>query len=161
MSNQFFGQQTLAAQYFRPQYIHGTGGTPPVQDARSGYWRLFFMQMQEEALNQYEKHASTERTLAPTSEEPKKTTPPKKAKLPALVELETYEIPNFKRKPIYTQETKIEAQLPTVLSKAMLDADSMYKDFAKYIVAWKQKEKQQAEAANDADMRIRLLLLAA
>lgn len=161
MSNQFFGQQTLTAQYFRPQYLHGAGGTPPVQDEKSGYWRLFFMRMQEEALRQYEKHTSSERTVAPTLEETKKSAPSKKTKLPPLVTLDTYEVPDFKRKPIYTQETKIEAQLPTVVSNAGSKTDSMYKEFARHINAWREKEKQQIEAANDADMRIRFLLLAA
>jgi len=161
VSNQFFGQQTLAAQYFRPQYLHGAGGVPPTQDGRSGYWRLFFMRMQEEALRQYEKHTATERPVAPTLEEPKKPAPSKKAKPPPLVTLETYEAPDFKRKPIYTQETKIEAKLPTVVSRLGLDTEAMYKGFAKHVAAWCEKEKQQIEAANDADMRIRFLLLAA
>ena len=156
---QFFGQQTLAAQYFRPNYLHGAGGT--LQDGRSGYWRLFFMQMQEEALKQYEKHTNTAQTVAPIHEATKKIVTTKKAKLPLLVELEEYEPPNFKRRPIYTQETKIDEQLPMVVSRGISDIGVMYREFSKHIIAWRSKEKQQVEAANDADMRIRLLLLAA
>lgn len=47
----FFGQEFLTAQYFRPNYLHGAGGIPPAPDGHSGYWRLFFYNMQEEALN--------------------------------------------------------------------------------------------------------------
>lgn len=119
------------------------------------------MQMQEEALKQYEKHTNTERPLAPTPEAFKKVVTAKKIKLPPLVELEEYDIPNFKRKPIYTQETKIEAQLPTLLSNTTSELDAMYLGFSKHVIAWRKKEKQQVEAANDADMRIRLLLLGA
>lgn len=57
--SQFFGQQQLAAQYFRPQYLHGAGGVP-VQDGRSGYWRTFYYQLQEEELKKHEQKQGQE-----------------------------------------------------------------------------------------------------
>ncbi len=78
-----------------------------------------------------------------------------------LVQLETYEKPDFKRKAIYTQPTKTGAQLPRVVAAVDWELDTMYKEFAPRIIAWQIQEQQKVEAANDADMRIRLLLLAA
>lgn len=161
MSNQFFGQQTLTAQYFRPQYLHGAGGTP-TQDGKSGYWRLFYYQLQEAELKkeneQKQGQETSERKVEVTQAKPVAA-----AGKPVrqLVQLETYEKPDFKRKAIYTQPTKTEAQLPRVVASVDWELDTMYKEFAPRIIAWQIQEQQKVEAANDADMRIRLLLLAA
>lgn len=44
-----FNNQVFSAQYFPPQYHTLLGGTQ-VQNGRSGYWRLFFHQLQEAEL---------------------------------------------------------------------------------------------------------------
>lgn len=46
---QLFGANYFKPQYFNANYLHGATAVP-AQDGRSGYWRLFFYQMQEEAL---------------------------------------------------------------------------------------------------------------
>ena len=46
---QLFGANYFKPQYFNVNYLHGATAVP-AQDGRSGYWRLFFYQMQEEAL---------------------------------------------------------------------------------------------------------------
>ncbi len=166
MSNQFFGQQTLAAQYFRPQYLHGAGGTPPVQDGKSGYWRLFYYQLQEAELEKDEQEQGKEATegtrqaaeeVAALDTTSKRT----KRKLEPLVKLETFEKPDFKRKQIYSAPSPINTALPVWLLSVDIELAQMYKDFAPRIVAQAVKFKKQVDAANDADHRIRLLLLAA
>lgn len=165
MSNQFFGQQTLAAQYFRPQYLHGAGGTP-IQDGKSGYWRLFYYQLQEAELRKDEQEQGKEApkgTRQAAEEAPPVVTARKriKRKLEPLVKLETFEKPDFKRKQIYSAPTKINTELPVWLLSVDTELAQMYKDFAPRIVAQAVKFKKQADAANDADTCIRLLLLAA
>lgn len=46
---QLFGANYFKPQYFNANYLHGATAVPG-QDGRSGYWKLFFYQMQEEAL---------------------------------------------------------------------------------------------------------------
>lgn len=46
---QLFGANYFKPQYFNANYLHGATAVP-AQDGRSGYWRLFYYQMQEEAL---------------------------------------------------------------------------------------------------------------
>lgn len=57
--NTFFGQDFLKAKFFKPAYLHGAGEAPPTQDGKSGYWRLFFMKMQEEALKKNDKETES------------------------------------------------------------------------------------------------------
>lgn len=165
MSNQFFGQKTLAAQYFRQQYLHGAGGQPE-QDGKSGYWRLFYYQLQEAELKKNEQEQGKEapsgaRQVAEevaTVAHPRKST---KRKLEPLVRLETFEKPEFRRKAIYSNPTKLNTKLPALLLAIDNELAQMYKDFAPRIVAQAVKFNKQVDAANDADLRIRLLLLAA
>lgn len=46
--SQFLQQNLLAAQYFRPNMLHGA--VQSAFEGKSGYWRLFFYNMQEESL---------------------------------------------------------------------------------------------------------------
>lgn len=46
---QLFGANYFKPQYFNAAYLHGATAVP-AQDGKSGYWKLFFYQMQEEAL---------------------------------------------------------------------------------------------------------------
>ena len=45
--SQFFQAGFLKPQYFNAAYLHGAGANPPDQTGRSGYWRLFYTQLQE------------------------------------------------------------------------------------------------------------------
>lgn len=104
----FFGQEFLTAQYFRPNYLHGTGGTPPTQSGRSGYWRLFYTQLQEEALKKDEKTVEHTGSMVVTETVHDKVAAPKKLakkKVPAHVTPEVFvppDLPTFKRTPVYT-----------------------------------------------------------
>lgn len=105
----FFGQEFLQAQYFRPQYLHGAGGTPPTQDGKSGYWRLFFYKMQEEALKTEE--PASEATAQPAEQPRLAKAPKKKARKPYEVKEQAYEpitFPPFIRKAVYTQPSSYE-----------------------------------------------------
>lgn len=163
--SQFFGQQTLAAQYFRPNYLHGAGGTPPTQDGKSGYWRLFYYQLQEAELEKEKLKRAQEQekeTAEGKSEATSKAaTVVQNTKPVKLIPLEVYEKLEFKRKAIYTQPTKIQAKLPAAVKVVDSELGRMYKEFAPRILAWQIQEQQKVEAANDADNRIRLLLLLA
>ena len=46
-----FGSNYFKPQYFNAAYLHGATAVP-AQDGRSGYWRLFYYEMQEEALRE-------------------------------------------------------------------------------------------------------------
>jgi hypothetical protein len=156
--SQFFGQQQLAAQYFRPQYLHGAGGAP-VQDGRSGYWRLFYYQLQEEELKKHEQKQGQEAPEGKSelAEEvaaivPKKPrTKPRVAK-PVIVE----EGPKVHPRPLYQKQPEPFDVAPWL---ATLNAEFR---------AWNLSAQtlhgmlQQRKAANDDEEEIiHLLLLAA
>lgn len=160
--SQFFQQNLLKAQYFRPQYLSGQTD----ETARSGYWRLFYYQLQEAELkkNEQEQGKEAPEGARQVTEEDASVGAPRKRtkrKLESLVKLETFEKPEFKRKQIYSTPTKINTELPGWLLLVDNELVQMYKDFAPRIVAQAVKFKKQVDAANDADLRIRLLLLAA
>lgn len=135
-------------------------------DGRSGYWRLFFTKMQEEALRKKdEKEAETtqaEETVGRVAPVSKGNGRDGKRKAPKPSQVEPQEghvekIPPFRPKPIYsvTPEekwlqfawlTKIEVQNWLLEMRPHLIIDQL---------------RKLKEAANDADYRLRLLLLAA
>ena len=98
-----FHRSSFSPVSFSRAAFAGATSAPEAQDGRSGYWRLFFTKMQEEALRPEEEQK-------PVVDQPKEAVeisveakPAKKKKPPVkLVPLEKYEVPNFKRKPIYS-----------------------------------------------------------
>jgi hypothetical protein len=128
--------------------------------SRSGYWRLFFMQMQEEALKKPELRAEVEKLAKvvdlPPIEEAKSK--PKRKKLEPLVPLETFPALKFERKPIYSAPTPVDVGLPGWLLALQTSTEGWVLEARR---AEEQAKKQQDEAANDSDMRLRILLLAA
>ena len=140
-------------------------GAQAADEARSGYWRLFFTQMQEDALKKRDEDEKPV-TKVETSPEPHvqvKIKPRKK--LEPLVPLETYEKPSFKRKPIYaTQEvTQVPADQWQSFYAISLEVDTW---LSVLIPQWESRKVEllqikKVEAVNDADYRVRLLLLAA
>jgi hypothetical protein len=48
---QLFGANYFKPQYFNAVYLHGATAVP-AQDGRSGYWRLFYYNLQEESLRE-------------------------------------------------------------------------------------------------------------
>lgn len=103
--SQFFRQDYLKPAYFKVGYLRGAD-EEPTSDGRSAYWRMFFMQLQEEALKK------------PKSEEakPVEATPAakkrRKAKVVPLLRQDDFappSLPPFRRIPIYTQPDSYDA----------------------------------------------------
>lgn len=133
---------------------------------RSGYWRLFFTKMQEESL-QKTKEAIQQAVKETISEQVEGQAAPQrarkaKARKPAVVAVEHYPEVRFKRKPIFSNPQPVVEQFPAWLSLVSLEIDSW---FSTIIPLWEERKQviifKQQEAANDADVRLRLLLLAA
>lgn len=171
--SQFFGQQQLAAQYFRPQYLHGAGGAP-VQDGRSGYWRMFYYQLQEEELKKHEQkqgQKAAQGTVESTGKDaprnpvpkPRKLTPTQKssnAQTPGVV-------PPVTQKKLYIVPKRQE----------QMDVAPLLKSISNDLTAWAlhsqelsvkfQSSKRQEQldkafqSANDDEETITWLLLAA
>ena len=156
--SQFFGQNFLKAQYFNANYLHGA---QEEQTGRSGYYRLFFMKMQEEALRQYKEKTGKE-VAEPVEVEGLKAkvvkVKPKtvKAKRPDHTEKEIVSKP----KPIYRAVDNFgDILLASQIVSAEIHATLLV--VPQYITALKVREAQLKQAANDAEIRVRLLLLAA
>jgi hypothetical protein len=156
MSNQFFGQQLLAAQYFRPQYLHGAGVTP-VQDGRSGYWRLFYYQLQEEELKKHEQKQG-QKTPEGKSEVASETTtavPKKPRAKPRVAKPVVDELPKVHPRPIYQAPPKQFDVAPWL--------ETLNTEFR----AWNLSAQtlhgllQQKKAANDEEEEIITMLLLA
>jgi hypothetical protein len=136
-------------------------GTQPDESAPSGMRRLELYRLQEEALAEQKKAFSETIRAAVAIATPAPTK--KKPKLEPLVPLVTYEKPVFKRKPIYTEPTPLPESLPAWLTLISVEINSW---FTTLIPQWEARRQviisvQKQEAANDADIRLRLLLLAA
>jgi hypothetical protein len=130
-----------------------------VNEARSGYWRLFFMKMQEEALKQYEEKTGKE--VAPSTkpiEESKpevKTPQVKRKKVVRTVE----EVTTRPILPIHTPDKTEDLMQSLWLISSELHVTML--QIPQYITLLNARQLRITQAANDADMRIRLLLLAA
>ena len=139
--------------------FHGTLA-PAEQSARSGYWRLFFMQMQEEALKNPELKAEVEK-LGVVADLPPLDAPERRKarakRLEPLVPLETFPEVKFARKPIYSKPAPVDVELPSWLLELRVDTEQWF------VLARRNAEqlKKTQDAANDADFALRLLLLAA
>lgn len=129
----------------------------PAVEARSGYWRLFFMKMQEEALKNPALKEEAEKLAAaadlPPIDAPERKKPHTK-RMP-LVPLEVFPEVRFKRKPIYSSPTPVSEVLPSILHDVRRSMESWLVRVHHAVILQKQ------EAANDADICLRILLLAA
>ena len=81
--SQFFQAGFLKPQYFNAAYLHGAGANPPDQTGRSGYWRLFYTQLQElsneedrKKREQKQRQEAPEGTIERTQTEPVAVTAP-------------------------------------------------------------------------------------
>ena len=93
-----------------------------ISGGRSGYWRLFFTQMQEEALKQdAESKTTTERPVESTKPAPEKVKakakPKRKAVEKAVNQPQPIEVPQFRLKPLYEQPNTYDAlaDLPPIM----------------------------------------------
>jgi hypothetical protein len=115
--SQFFGQNYLKAQYFNSAYLHGA--------ARSGYWRLFFYQMQEEALKQYEENTGKKvKKQDKPVEVVAETVPVVKTKRKKIVErIEEPKLPPLKLNPVVASPTAYDqlAELPPWVFNAIIE----------------------------------------
>lgn len=149
----FFGQEFLTAQYFRPNYLHGAGGVPPAQDGRSGYWRLFFMQAQEEALKEKTDEKVAEHSRSVDSPKVVVRKGPVRKKRITQAEPRTQEkpldLPPFKRIPVYTTPSTYEklANLPVnTLSQDVRALTGKIYDFAQHLAAKKKRNSARRRA---------------
>jgi hypothetical protein len=139
------------------------------QSASSAIRRLQLYQMQEEELiKQAAKEAANKvvQQVEKGDEQEQRKTASQRARkaekrTPAVVEREEYPKIRFKRKPIYTSPTPLIPILPAWLSIVSHEISQWY---AKIFPLWKEHRERiifKRSAANDAEYRIRLLLLAA
>jgi hypothetical protein len=141
----------------------GCGGAPE-QDGRSGYWRLFFTNLQEEALKPKPETTKPQETVL--EQEQGQEAPARKSKAktrkPAVVAVEQFPEVRFKRKPIYSDAKPVVEDFPLWLAEVSLEVDQW---ISSYIPLWNEHRQviisRKKEAANDADIRLCLLLLAA
>jgi hypothetical protein len=161
--SQFFGQQLLAAQYFRPQYLHGAGGTP-TQDGRSGYWRLFYYHLQEEELKKHEQKQSQK-----TAQGTGKTAVETSANGPATGK------PAPKPRPKYSSPQPVVENTPVFKSKSLYvvprieypSVGPLLQSISRELTSWTLQSQEkgvqfaQKQATNEEEELITLLLLAA
>ena len=152
--SQFFGQQLLAAQYFRPQYLHGTSAVTP--SGHSGYWKLFYYQLQEAELEkeklkqeQEQGKGEAEVEVTPVVSKPKLVA---KHQLPVVEELTVHPRPIYQRHP---EPPNIEPWLNTLSREFRSWNDSML-GLTKVL----QKQKVANDEAEEDEVIIMLLLAA-
>jgi hypothetical protein len=121
---------------------------------RSGYWRLFFTQMQEEALKEYEKKTGAPVTKPVVPAEPvtaKAKTPKKPKRVEPEVKVETYpEVPKFKLKPVYETPDTYDAlaNLPKVVLASELTAlQAKIYDFQVHLDRKQRQQRNRRRAA--------------
>jgi hypothetical protein len=137
----------------------GGAVVPPEDSARSGYWRLFFIKMQEEALRQYE----GKRGIKPQEKQPEVVSKkPAKPKKPAAVKPVAVSALPSKPKPMLVrpqQPQDIDYSQPILALS--LEVQSLVLQSYPQLLQLRVREIKIQEAANDADNRRRLLLLLA
>ena len=156
--SQFFGTNYLKPQYFDANYLHGA--QQETNTGRSGYWRLFYTQLQEESLKKDAELKKSEEkvvevvapeVIAPIKAKPKKKSVPKKV----VEEVVVHE------RPLLPEKYNIEIPLIT----PFLSIISM--EFRSWLITSEpiRIALLQREAANDHDAEeeenIHLLLMAA
>lgn len=155
--SQFFGQNFLKAQYFNPAYLHGA---QEEQTGRSGYWRLFFYQMQEEALRQYKEKTGKE-VAEPQVVTEVVTKKPASKKIKKVKPVVVDEKPVSKPLPIYQPVKDATEDLVKSIWVISSELHVTMLQIPQYITLLNVKQVEMQQAANDAEVRVRLLLLAA
>ena len=133
------------------------------QDAPSGMHRLMLYKLQEESLQQEAERRVIRAAAVEAAESVTLPSKKVKTKLEPLVPLEVYERPKFRRPVIRTDQTPVLESLPIWLTLVSSEINSW---FTTLIPQWEARRQviistSKLEAANDADIRLRLLLLAA
>lgn len=147
-------------------WSNGFWGPTDEPTASSGIRRLQLMQLQEEELLKESIKEAVAKVVSVAEQSKVSVEAHKLAKQPAklepLVPLETFPEVKFKRKPIYTNPQPVAENFPVWLSDISLEINSW---FTQLIPQWEARREviivAKQEAANDADIRLRLLLLAA
>lgn len=128
------------------------------QDGRSGYWRLFFTEMQEKALKEYEK-------LKGITSEPKPETKPvvkaKPKKKSSPVKAVAVSAPPVRRLPQYIRPTAPEIDYSQPIYALSLEVQRLVLSTYPQLLRLETQRVTLQEAANDADNRRRILLLLA
>lgn len=164
--NTFFGQTYLKPKYFNAAFLHGLL-SPANQDAQSGVRRLQMYQLQEESLKQDSEKLKADVKEIVLEQEQRQAAPQRtrkaKTRRPTVVAVERPpEIPRFKRRPIYENTESVNEGFPIWLAAVSQEINQWV---TSYIPLWNEHQRiiisKQREAANDADIRLRLLLLAA
>jgi len=136
----------------------GAGGVPSVS---SGMRRLLLYQFQEESLNkEAAKEVKAQVQDLVTAQQIQQASKPKKP-LPPLVPLIKYDLPEFKRKPIYDNPTPVEETLKANLLLSDAAWSTMLPFWQRMRDRLVEQRKKQQAAANDAEFRRRLLFLLA
>ena len=158
--SQFFGQQQLAAQYFRPQYLHGAAGAP-VQDGRSGYWRLFYTQLQEDSLKKDEERKRDEQAKKGETQEGTRETAkakPVRSIKPKPIKVEA---PPVKRRPMYTPLKAVANDVPfELLRDTALEINAWITQFGVSKTLFDASVKAANDEVDDEDETLLLLLAA-
>ena len=162
--SQFFTQAYLKPQYFNMNYIHGATAVPS-NDGRSGYWRLFFHNMQEEALKkdeQVEREAAQEGTRKGAAKEPAEVAKPiakpvrqRHRAVPVRATEETTF--NVVERPIYRTQAELLPENALFLNVISEEFRAMLKTSNVIQLRLKARQAELEEEENDDDM----LLLAA
>jgi len=128
-------------------------------DARSGYWRAFFYNLQEEELKKYEQKQGKETAKGTGQGSETKPVEPKLrvVKKPRReVDVEIW-VPPVLPKPIYVKPPRVEIPLVTpFLNIISAEFRSWLNPYSQKLAEW-----EAIEAANDDEHDIELLLLAA
>lgn len=157
--NNFFTQAYLKPKYFNQAYLHGATA---VQDAKSGYWRLFYYNMQEEALKAdeqkqretTEKRESERKTEEPVQSAPAKVTAPVVRRSVQAKPVE--EKPTTRERPIYATAPELPLVTP-LLNIISMEFRMMLQTSQPLYFAMLERK-----AANDEDEEdVELLLLVA
>ena len=151
-----FSSSSFSTVSFSPKsFFFGVQGS-----ASSGMRRLQMYQMQEEALKKEEQ--KTLKDVVKEAVEPAVVKKKSKQALPKLVKLVEYEKPEIPRKPIYSSPTEFNPDLAAMLHIWSMQTDEWLLSVVPLLREHRQVIiKRNTAAANDADYRLRLLLLAA
>lgn len=156
-----FNNQYFSAQYFPPQYHTLLGGTQ-IQEGRSGYYRLFFHQLQEKALESNK----SKTTKLEEFKEPYKLQPQSDGSVkveygqPSKVKVE--DTPSTEPK-LPTFRAKVLEPQPEPISLALVQSWQITLEVRKLVSIYEQnkvKYQYHLDVAND-EADIELLLLVA
>ena len=154
-----FGSNYFKPQYFNAAYLHGATAVP-AQDGRSGYWRLFYYEMQEEALrekrdDQVPANAAAQDTLVKREDIPVAAKPVRKKRKPAPAEPA---IPKVKERPLLR---RIEQQEQPDITPLLRVISNDFRAMVLSLEPLRVKMLEQKAANDEEGELIHLLLLAA